>query len=48
MKFAEAYLRLQEIHRLLQSEELIDVEEILELQKEAQQLNEFCQKMLVQ
>ena len=46
MTFAEAYKRLQEIHELLQSEELIDVQQIITLQDEAKKCYELCQSQL--
>lgn len=46
MTFKEAYLRLQEIHQMLQSAEMIDVEELLKLQDEAKICYELCQSIL--
>lgn len=46
MNFKEAYSRLQEIHELLQSEQLFDVEEIVTLQKEAKTCYDLCQEKL--
>lgn len=47
MHFKEAYLRLKEIHILLHSDEIIDVEEILMLQKEAKKCYEICESVLL-
>jgi len=46
MTFTEAYKRLQEIHQMLQSAEVIDVEELVKLQEEAKVCYELCQSML--
>ncbi len=46
MWFKEAFTRLKEIHALLQSEELFDVEEIVVLQKEAKICYDLCQEKL--
>ena len=46
MTFKEAYLRLQEIHQLLSSAEIIDIEEIINLQQEAKTCYELCQSIL--
>lgn len=46
MTFKEAYLRLQEIHELLQTAEMIDVEEIVKLQEEAKVCYDLCQSIL--
>jgi hypothetical protein len=46
MTFTEAYLRLQEIHQLLQSSEMIDVELLVKLQEEAKGCYELCQSIL--
>ena len=46
MNFKEAYLRLQEIHQLLQSQEIIDIEELMKLQDEAKACYELCQSLL--
>ncbi len=46
MDFWQAYKRLQEINQRLDSEDFIDVDEIVELQKEAQKLYDFCKEKL--
>lgn len=46
MTFTEAYLRLQEIHQMLQSSEMIDVEALVKLQEEAKICYELCQSIL--
>ena len=46
MKFEEAYKRLKEINDMLKDEELIDIDKIVSLQKEAKQLYDFCEKEL--
>lgn len=46
MNFTQAYQRLQEIQQLLQSNEIIDIEQLLTLQKEAKICYELCQSML--
>ncbi|MBP6256511.1 exodeoxyribonuclease VII small subunit [Patescibacteria group bacterium] len=47
MTFKEAYLRLQEIHQMLQTSDVIDIEEIVQLQKEAKECYDLCQEMLM-
>lgn len=47
MNFAEAYKRLQEINTLLQSQDLVDIEHIVALQKEAKELYDTCQTILL-
>lgn len=47
MTFKEAYLRLQEIHQMLQNNDMIDIEEIMRLQEEAKACYDLCQKMLM-
>lgn len=46
MNFKQAYLRLQEIHQLLKSEELIDIDMIINLQKEAKECHDICNTLL--
>lgn len=46
MTFKEAYLRLQEIHQMLQTSDMIDIEEIVRLQEEAKACYELCTTML--
>ncbi len=46
MTFTEAYHRLQEIHQMLQSSDVIDVEELVKLQEEAKVCYDLCQSML--
>ena len=46
MNFTEAYQRLEEIKILLQSQEIIDIEELLKLQEEAKSCYELCESML--
>lgn len=46
MNFTEAYQRLEEINTLLQSREIIDIEQLLKLQEEAKSCYELCQSLL--
>lgn len=46
MTFKEAYLRLQEIHQMLQTSDMIDIEEIVRLQEEAKACYELCTTLL--
>ncbi len=46
MKFKKAYEKLQDIYNQLQSEELIDVEQIVKLQEEAEKLYNTCKDIL--
>lgn len=46
MNFKQAYLRLQEIHQLLKSEELIDIDMIISFQKEAKECYDICNTLL--
>ena len=46
MTFTEAYLRLQEIHQMLQSSDMIDVEALVKLQEEAKSCYDLCQSIL--
>lgn len=47
MNFKEAYIRLQEIQSMLQSDELIDLEEVLALHQEAKKCYELCAQLLL-
>jgi len=47
MKFTQAYTRLQEIHELLQSDELIDIDDIIKLQEEAKACYDLCQEKMM-
>ncbi len=42
MTYTQAYQRLQEIYTLLESDTLIDVEEIVHLQQEAKECYDYC------
>jgi exonuclease VII small subunit len=44
--FKESFERLQEISELLDKEEVIDVDTLIEVQKEAKQLYKFCSEKL--
>jgi hypothetical protein len=44
--FENSYLRLKEINELLKSDEVLYIDTILTLQKEAEKLHKFCKKML--
>lgn len=46
MTFKEAYSRLQDIHSLLQWDEMIDIDDIIKLQEEAKACYELCQEKL--
>lgn len=46
MTFKDAFLRLEEIEKLLQSNELLDIDEIVALQQEAKKLYDECTKQL--
>ena len=46
MNFKEAYTRLEEIYKLLQSEQIMDIDEIIVLQNEAKKCYDLCQSML--
>lgn len=46
MTFKEAYTRLEEIYKLLQSEQIMDIDEIVTLQNEAKKCYDLCQSML--
>ncbi len=48
MNFKEAYLRLQEIHEMLQSDDFMDIEQIISLQEEAKKCYELCHDKLSQ
>jgi len=47
MNFENAYNRLKEINAILQSGQLLDIQKIIELQKEAKELYEFCNKTII-
>jgi hypothetical protein len=40
--FKTAFIRLRQIQQDLEREEIIDVDKLIELQKEAKELYEFC------
>lgn len=46
MNFQEAYTRLHQIYTQLQSDELVDVDTIVQLQAEAEKLYTLCQEKL--
>lgn len=46
MTFEQAYQQLQEIYETLQSDEVVDVDRIMKLQKEAKKLYEICRAKL--
>ncbi len=46
LTFEQAYTRLKEINDTLQTSEVIDVEKIIALQKEAKELYEYLDKVL--
>lgn len=46
MIFKEAYERLQEIHVLLQSDEMIDIDDLILLQEEAKKCYDICHEKL--
>ena len=46
LTFEQAYTRLKEIHAALQDNEVMDVEKIIALQKEAKELYECLDGML--
>ncbi len=46
LNFEQAYLRLKEIHEMLETNELMDIEKIIALQKEAKELYEQLDHML--
>ena len=49
LTFAEAFQRLQEIYNYLNQnqDKVIDIDQLLKLQKEAEQLYKFCKKELL-
>jgi len=46
MNFETAYLRLKEIHTILTTQEIVDIDKLLVLQKEAKELYEFLTERL--
>ncbi len=46
MTFKEAFERLKEIYLYLKTNEIIDVDEMINLQKEAEELYKFCKDKL--
>lgn len=46
LSFEQAYHRLKEIHEMLETNELMDIEKIITLQKEAKELYEQLDHML--
>lgn len=44
--FKTSFLRLREIQEKLETEEIIDVDELINLQKEAKELYEFCESKI--
>ena len=44
--FESAYKRLQEIHQEISTQEIIDIDKLLLLQKEAKELYEYLQERL--
>jgi Tfp pilus assembly protein PilN len=47
-QFAQSFQRLKDIATLLQSHDIIDINELQSLQTEAQQLYEYCEQELKQ
>lgn len=43
MTFTDAYQRLRDISLLVQKQDSVDIEKLMELQKEAKELHTFCQ-----
>lgn len=46
MNFEQAYNRLQEIYNTINSQEIVDISKLNELQAEADKLYEFLQSMI--
>ncbi len=46
LSFKEAYQRLEQIYNLLKNNEIIDIDEIINLQKEAEKLYNYCNDIL--
>ncbi len=46
LTFKEAFERLKEIYLYLKTNEIIDVDEMINLQKEAEELYKFCKDKL--
>jgi len=46
MTFEQAYKRLQEIHLLLQSDDVVNIDDLLKLQEEAKSCYELCNEKL--
>lgn len=44
--FASAYKRLQEIHKDISSQDIIDIDILLQLQNEAKELHDYLQSRL--
>jgi|GEM_PF-3352628 len=44
--FEEAYTRLKEIHDLLQSRDMVDIDQIMALQKESKELYVFLDNIM--
>lgn len=47
LTFEKAYKRLKEIYEYLSSNEVIDIDEMLKLQEEAEKLYKFCKAKLI-
>lgn len=44
--FKDAFIRLREIQQELEDEEIIDVDKLIALQKEAKELYDFCESKI--
>lgn len=44
--FEEAFNRLKELSEILEQDSIIDVDKLIEYQKEAKKLQEFCRKKI--
>ncbi len=44
--FKESFVRLREIQEELEKEEIIDVDKLIDLQKEAKELYDFCESKI--
>jgi len=47
MEFSKAYNRLKEINNILQSGQVIDIQQIVDLQKEAEELYKICKDVII-
>jgi len=46
MEFEKAYNRLKEINSLLQSGQIVDIQQIIDLQKEAEKIYKVCNEVI--